>query len=499
VEGVVEGFTAFFDRFSGRILPEHTKEWVAAAFSNRRVLLNVPPRHAKSTVMSVWLPMYLVCADRNTQALIVSQTQDFAIKFCREIAEHFENDADMIRAFGVFVPSNQSWTWAPNAGTLMVEGRTRLIKSGDMTIQIKGAQQQILGTEADWILCDDPDSPDIVVSETQRKRLLDWFNDQVITRLNPGGHAVVVGQRLALNDLYGSLAKKKYTRKAGSPPLFNHINYPAILDWETKEVLWEEEWSFDRLMDERYEDLGKARFECMYQQNPMPAGQRLVQENWIQGDDTHVGCLDRDRIIGKGWYYSEQLFPVVRVLSADPSPTRNAGIIVADALYDPSAFNLAIIHSEGKPYQARDFLQRLDQLMTMYAPVDYLVIEDSAVSKWIFQDPWWQQKKSQVRLLKHSTHAHNKGDPTYGVQGLAIEFEFGQIKFPYGDAESRDMTDKFLAELYTWPEGEYDDQLMALWFIKYVSKSLLPFRQMMGKMDTRGTAFAGSDNGAWDF
>ena len=495
---VVDGFAAFFDRFSGRLLPEHAREWVYEAFANRRVLLNVPPRHAKSTVMSVWLPIFLVCCDRNVQILIVSQTAEFATKFCREMAEHFEMDTDLIQAFGVFVPSNQSWTWAPGSGMLMVEGRTRLTKPGDMTIQIRGARQQILGMEADWILCDDPDSPDTVNSETERKRLLEWFNDVVITRLNPGGHAIVIGQRLHLNDLYGSLAKKKRTRSGGAS-LFRHINYPAILDWETKETLWPDEWSFDRLMEERYDDLGHSRFECMYQQNPMPAGKMVVQREWIEGDETHVGCLDRNRVVGTGYLMEDGGYlPVVRVLSADPSPTRNAGIVVADTVYNPEQFVAAILHSEGKPYQARDFLQRIDQLMQVYAPIDYLVIEDSAVSKWIFQDPWWQSKSQQVRLLKHSTHAHNKGDPEYGVQGLAIEFEFGRIKFPYGDAESRMMTDKFLDELYTWPEGEYDDQLMALWFIKYVHRSLIPMRHIIGKMDTGGTPFSGASQ-AWEF
>lgn len=498
VENVVRGYASFFNRFSGRILPEHAREWVAAAFTHRRVLLNVPPRHAKSTVMSVWLPIYLVCCDRNVQVLIVSQTGEFAIKFCREIAEHFENDRDLIVAFGKFVPSNQSWTWAPNSGSLVVEGRTRLSKPGDMTIQIRGAQQQILGMEADWIFCDDPDSPDIVKSETQRGRLLEWFNDVVITRLNPGGHVVVIGQRLALNDLYGSLAKKKRTR--GEPrPLFKHINYPAVINWESQETLWPDEWPFSRLMDERYEDLGKNRFECLYQQNPMPAGQMVVRREWIEGSDTHVGCLDRDRGAGQGYVTDGPgFFPLVRVLSADPSPTRQAGIMVADVLYSPEQFTATLIHTEGTVFQARDFLARLDELMLMFGPIDYLVIEESAVSKWIFQDPWWERKKNQVRLLKHSTHAHNKGDQEYGVQSLAVDFEFGRVRLPYGDADGRAMTDKFLGELYTWPEGEYDDQLMALWFIKYVARSLHPYRLMQRTITTRGTAFD-SAGGAWEF
>src|SRR3990167_5725332 len=170
LETAVDGFTTFFNRFSGRILPEHCRQWVRDAFAYRRVLLNVPPRHAKSTVMSVWLPIFLVCADRNIQILVISQTDDFAKKFCLEMTEHFENDTTLIDAFGHFVPDEASWPWAPGEGELMVAGRERLRLPGDRTIQIRGARQQILGMEADWIICDDPDSPDVVRSDLTRQR-----------------------------------------------------------------------------------------------------------------------------------------------------------------------------------------------------------------------------------------------------------------------------------------------------------------------------------------
>jgi hypothetical protein len=507
LETAVDGFELFFNRFSGRKLPWHTKEWVRDAFQHRRLLLNVPPRHAKSTVMSVWLPIFLVCANRNVQILIISQTDDFAQKFCLEIVEHFENDTELITAFGYFVPTDSSWPWAPRDGELMVAGRERLRLPGDRTIQIRGARQQILGMEADWIICDDADSPDVVRSETTRGRFREWFDMQVITRLNPRGTAICIGQRLHPLDLYGYLAKKTRQRIEGKPKLWDHIVYPAVLEWPTEgnpgRVLWEDQWPFDELMY-AYDELGEYGFETMYQQNPNPLGQRLVKQEWIEGDDQHPGCLDRDRPAGVGYRQSEDGYiPVVRVLSVDPSPTEHWGFCLADVPYNPShsRFEASILHTEGKQLQIADAKHHIETLLQVYAPVDYLVWEWSAVSNWLAQDPWYIELSKNVRVMPHKTHGKSKGDPQYGLQSLAIEFEFGRIRLPYGDAEGRRLTESLLEECYIWPEGEYDDQLMALWFIKYVSRALFPGHTMTDELDWKDTSFDTTEFGdaAWEW
>jgi hypothetical protein len=192
---------------------------------------------------------------------------------------------------------------------------------------------------------------------------------------------------------------------------------------------------------------------------------------------------------------------MARVLSVDPSPTRYTGIIIADVPYftQNPYFNAVILHMESKVLPARDLIHRMDELLVMYAPIDYLVVEDSAVSKWLMQDPWYEQVRHRVRVLSHKTTAHNKGDPELGFQSLALEFEFGRIRFPYGDPDGRVMTEDFLTELYGWPQLDYDDRLMALWFIKFVARSLLPTQHMARSLTTHGTAFDSGGSDAWDF
>ena len=60
------------------------------------------------------------------------------------------------------------------------------------------------------------------------------------------------------------------------------------------------------------------------------------------------------------------------------------------------------------------------------------------------------------------------------TQGMAVDFEYGRFRFPYGDAESRAMTESLFDEARMYPQGETDDLLMALWFIKWNLMRLAP-------------------------
>lgn len=480
VSAAVEGYRDFFNEYNreSMVCTSHAVTWVWDAMRHIRLLLNVPPRHAKSTYMSEWLPIFLIAADRDFQVLIVSQTGDFAKKFCRYVATEMSENVKLIDDFGRFVPTDSKKTWSPSQGELKVEGSVR----GDRSVQIRGARQHVLGMEADWITCDDPDDPDIARSPIERERLRNWYGEQVVSRGAPGCHITVIGQRVGINDLYGWLAAKTADMLPGSPKVYKHILTPAVLDWDKKEVLWEDLWPFDRLMKERHAD-DPIKFETMYQQNPQTEGMTIFDPRWINGDDSHPGCLDTARSAGDGMVGDDEResLPIVRVLSVDPSPTQFSAFIVADVVHNYREFHCALLHVESDKVHGREILNRIDQLIAMYNP-DYLIIEDSAVSKWIFQDPWYETAKYRVHVRAHNTNAKNKGDSEWGVQSLAIDFEMGRIRFPWGDAEGRIMSNTLLTEMYAYDaiDKGRDDSIMALWFIRFSHRSLVPNLQLEG-------------------
>ena len=470
-----DAFERFFNEFAAPLeLPAHSKQWVEAALSERNLLLNVPPRHAKSTIVAEWLPIWLLARDRNTQILIISKTTTLGMKLARKIAHHLEFDDRLLKVTGWFRSPESDRPWRPNSGELEIDGRDRGLKSGDLSLQIRGAQQQVLGMEADWVIADDVTDRRVARSETERDNESEWFHAEVLSRLNPTGHAVCIGQRVHSMDLYGQLQEEV---NDDGLPVWHLETSPAVLDWETEQVLWPEVWNIKSLKISR-DRLGSDLFECYYQQNPSEGGS-FVHRWWIEGNgepDT-PGCLDYGRAAGYGWKQPEgEYIPITRVVSIDPSPTRYAGIVVADIPWFPAmtTFWCGVVDVMRDKMGLRSLLENIEYIQDAYHPT-HCIIEENSV-KWLKEDPAWQILSPMFQtVIAHNT-GRNKADPDMGVWSLAADFERGRIRLPYGDADGRNASEFLIREALAYPNGQTDDVLMALWFIKYNHKRMRPMQ-----------------------
>jgi hypothetical protein len=447
------------------------------------MMVNMPPGHAKSEVFSVWFPIWLVCYDRNIQILLLSKTETMAQKFANEIAANLTYNRKLISMFGRFKPELIDTPWQPLSGRLMVEGRERLVESGDLTFQIRGGKQQILGMRMHWVFLDDVTDEQVSDSAVERGKLEKRVDGEALSRLLPGGHAVCIGQRVHMFDIYNHLEGKKHRKGPRNGERVWVVNkMKAVQEWPTETtpavVLWPEEWDFDELMD-RYADQGETMFETMYQQNPMPLGQRIVRPEWIYGGGDYRGCLDAERDAYHGvrdW----GALPVARVVSIDPSPKQYTGVCVADVVRTSNKVLISVLElTHTKGMGMKDLVDEVDRCLRQYAPVDYFIFEESTFSHWLFEDPFFQLLRNQVRIIPHITSAKTKGDPELGIRSLAIEFEAGLIRLPYGSPEAKRMSDEFIEEeLFTFPQGRVDDRLDALWFIKARWKAMVPARSL---------------------
>lgn len=514
VEAAVESYRRFYLRYSGRYFPEHWKDWVRQALRNDRLLLNVPPRHAKSELFSVWFPLWLICLDRNLQILILSETATLAKKFATKIAWNLEWNARLIAEHGRFRPDTEAAPWRPLSGELLVHGRERQVESGDLTVQIRGSGQQILGMEADIIVGDDVVGRESASSESTRDKLSEYWHGDVMTRLSPHGRAIVVGQRIHFLDLYGELADKvdEYTGLL----IWRHIVMPAVsrfpsMDAEGNEVpaevLWEREWPYRRLMKTKADITrrkGSQLWSTMYQQEPLPPTGVTVAKEWIFGDSTHRGCIDRNRTAGTFASLQNLLgldedteipddlrrkTKTVRVMSLDPPQERAGGLIIADVVQDREVFTCGTIEM----HQLRPGIQEVHRLIREkagYYQPEYLIIEQNGAQRWFKEDPGFVawHRRTNIRLLPHAT-GQNKQNPDWGLQSLSVDFELGRIRLPYGDADSRAMSGLLIDEVTTHPFGDFDDLFMALWFIKFNLPKLIAMHRPEGDPRERKSGF----------
>jgi hypothetical protein len=490
LEPSVEAFKAFFDRFSSWELAPHSEEFVRQALTSRRVLLNVPPRHAKSRIFSIWLPIWELTRERDTRILVVSKAKDLALDFVRSIADQLEFNEDLIATFGAYKPeaSVADSHWRPKSGALEVAGRVKQFLVGDLSLHAQGSLSHVIGRGYDLIICDDVVDLENSGTPEQRDKLLDWFQTEVMSRREPHARIVVVGTRLHEEDLYGRLSGQTLSR-VDTTPLWRHINYPAVsnsfgqpvLDFANGRALWPTRWPLTdkdaselsgdeefTSLEAIYRDLGETRFERTYQQSPNATGDRLVRSEWLFGGKTpdgldYSGCVDAKRELGQPAIPEDGY---VRVVSVDPSGSWFWAFTVVDVKAGQPEFEcrlLEVFHGKFKITQAREHLERIAQT---YRPT-VLIVEVNAMAKWLAEDSWTEEYKRRhsIRVIAHSTQ-RNKSDPALGTMSMGADFEFGRIRIPYAGEHTRAAVGDFLDELLAYPDGRRDDMVMSLWFIK---------------------------------
>jgi predicted phage terminase large subunit-like protein len=232
----------------------------------RRLVLNLPPRHLKSTIVSVAYVAWLLGNNPCMRIMCISYSNDLAIRLAKETRQIMES-AWYKRLFpGVVLDTS-----AQDLLTTTQNGERR-------ALSVNGT---ITGFGADIIIIDDPQKAQEVNSEVMRSGSEELFRNTILTRLNDPekGMVVLVQQRLHEDDWTGSVIH------SGS---WDHLSLPAIAEIDEKlpygdkwfcrsvgDLLHPTRMSQDALNIIR-SDMGQSGFSAQYQQRPVAPGGQIL-------------------------------------------------------------------------------------------------------------------------------------------------------------------------------------------------------------------------------
>ena len=163
---------------------------------SRRLLINQPPRSLKSICVSVAYVAWLLGHDPTRRVIVVSYSGDFAAELHRQF--RVVVDTDWYRQL---FPATR---WAKETGFDLVTTRG----GGRLATSIGGT---LTGRGADLIIVDDPLNANEALSESARKRVIEWYGGALVSRLNnkETGAIIAVMQRLHEEDLAGHLLQQQ--------------------------------------------------------------------------------------------------------------------------------------------------------------------------------------------------------------------------------------------------------------------------------------------------
>jgi len=463
-----------------------------------RILLNIPPNHAKSMTITIDYATWMICNNPNFRILIVSQTQRLAADFLYAIKQRLTHPMyeELQAAYAAGVGFNsKSATWT--ATRVVFGNELRESSEKDPNLEAVGIGGQIYGKRADMIIVDDAVT---LANANDFERQIKWLNQDVRSRLNPTGKLIIVGTRVAPVDLYRELRNSE--RYPGGISPWTYLAMPALLEanenpdnWVT---LWPESdqpfdgqpateqdpdtglwprWSGRNLYNER-QQMDTSTWALIYQQQD-------ISEDAIFDPVCVRGSIDGMRKHGKFIPHAPghptDINGMVVVCGLDPAIVGDTAA-VAYAIH-PGTHKRYILDAikitKPSPQQIRDLITGWTDL---YRPVEW-IIEKNAFQQFLTQDENIRQYLAGrgTYLREHHTGA-NKWDVGFGVASLASLFGTRQadgkhhrdnlIHLPSDQSEN---IKALIEQLITWEPNTKGktDMVMALWFCEIKAREIL--------------------------
>lgn len=304
---------------------------------------------------------------------------------------------------------------------------TNIVCKNGARLTGKGFGSSVRGAHPYWIIVDDGLKDNVIYSQLQRQKSIDYFHSVIMNMLVPGGQIVVVGTPFHANDLYGDLKTKKG---------WFVIEYPAI--FPDGRILWPQRWCFKDLIDKKNTQ-GNIIFSRENLCRPIVSDSSIFPLDILKRSlvrmENYTLVRNRDDFPKK--------FSKV-VTGADFSISSNVGAdfycyTTFGVDEDNGMWLLDIQIGKGKTYDEQ--LQILKGINARFRP-DVMVFE-SNVFQQIFTEG---ATKYGMPVVPHNTGVE-KNDLSKGWCQLAVMFERSQFHIPTGDKHSCDMKDMIFEQL----------------------------------------------------
>jgi hypothetical protein len=470
-----------------------------------RLLVNVPPNHAKSMTITINYVTYRIAKDPNINVLIVSKTQEQAKKFLYAIKQRLTHPryADLQVAFGPadgYKATADQWA----ANKIYLGGDARDSGEKDPTVEALGAGGAIYGSRANLIVLDDV----VTLSNAgEWAKHQDWIRQEVASRLPPdGGQLLVVGTRVAPVDLYRELRNAEHYTDGRVP--WTYLAMPAVLgygdspsDWET---LWPkcdlplaesdrpdedghfERWSGPRLSVVRNE-VGPSKWSLVYQ-NLDVAEDAIFDPVCVRGAIN--GMRKPGPLVSGAAGHPTDSANFYRIIGIDPAMSGDTAAVAYAVDRRTQMRYVLDVHVMTAPTPAA-IRELIYSWSDKYKP-NTVIVESNAFQLFLTKDEEIRAFLA-TRGISYRPHhtSTNKSDPDFGVASLAPLFgsktkREGQETFKHAgdnivelpDASSFEHVKKLVEQLITWQPGVKGtklkmDAVMALWFCEIVAREVL--------------------------
>jgi predicted phage terminase large subunit-like protein len=409
-----------------------------------RLMISMPPGHAKSTYATHLFPAWYIGKNPNHKYIQAGHTQDFVDEeFGKRVRGLIDSEA-----YREIFPTIKLDPSSKAAARFAIAGHRGKYLG-------RGVGQGISGFRANCAAVDDPFATAAdAESQTVRNGVYNWFKADLTTRLLPRSPLFIVATRWHTDDLCGRL--EKANKDEGIIP-FEIINLPALADSDDDplgrsagEALWPDFYTAEFLSALKA-TLPAKTWNALYQGHPMDATGSTFQVSWCRRYETHPtnDVDEHGRLVKLN----------IRRITVSVDTASKAG-----ERNDYTAITVWIEGADRKHYLV-DVIRKKLEFNDMVDAIEGAVhkwnarLPGSKVNAILVEDKGSGTQYIQTRRGKAPAPviaiAVGQNSKEFRFDGVMPVFEAGDVLLP----ESALWLPDYEAELIGFPFGKFDDQV----------------------------------------
>jgi len=396
---------------------------------NKRLIVNMPPRHTKSEFASYLFPAWFIGKFPKKKIMQVSHNAELAGRFGSKVRNLIDSP-EYKQIFGDVKLREDS----------KAKGRWETNHGGEYFAA--GVGGSITGRGADLLIIDDPHTEQDSLSDNAMERAYDWYNSGPRQRLQPGGTIVVVMTRWAQDDITGRLIQAQSEPKADKWKL---IEFPAIL--KSGNPVWPEYWSLEELEGVKA-SISPKNWNAQYMQDPVAEEGAILKREWWQPWKGQVPDL-KHIIQSYDTAFSKK-------------ETADYSAITTWGIFEPSPGENALILLDAEKGRW-DFpeLKAVAMEAYKYWEPESIIVEAKATGQPLIQE----MRRAGIPVMDFvPTRGKDKHSR---VNACAPVFESGNVYYPHGEH----FAEEVIEECAAFPYGDHDD------LVDSMTQAVMRFRQ----------------------
>ena len=218
-----------------------------------RMCVSQPPRTAKSSLITLSYPFWLVLNNPDSNIVIVNNTQTLAENFGIRLRQLFIDYEELLKLNNIKLSDTKH-----SNSFFMFENLDGKLYDG--SIKLMGTGGTLTGQNVDILICDDLIKGFSDTTPTLLDKKIEWFKSIILQRLEPHSKLIILGTRWASNDIIGYLYENNRDD-------YKFVTLKALNSDET-DCIWNNRYNVDFFKDRR-EEMGERLFDALYQQKPL--------------------------------------------------------------------------------------------------------------------------------------------------------------------------------------------------------------------------------------